>query len=183
MKAIITILFITVILLSGCKHECNTNIDCLPDDPLVGVQYICEQNKCISKPFGNPASTYCIEQGGTIEMRTDDTGQYGVCIFDNSECEEWAFFRGECDKEDKANYSLSQIAQHNSASDCWLAINSKVYNVTEFINSHPGGSAILQGCGTNASNLYESRPMGSKTPHSPKARSLLEEYEIGVLTS
>jgi len=46
----------------------------------------------------NPASVYCEEQGGTVEIRTGtDGGQYGVCIFsDGSECDEWAFFRGEC---------------------------------------------------------------------------------------
>ena len=45
----------------------------------------------------NPASVFCIEQGGTLEVREGDAGQYGVCIFgDGSECEEWAFFRGEC---------------------------------------------------------------------------------------
>jgi putative hemolysin len=48
--------------------------------------------------LANPASVYCEEQGYTLEMRTDaDGGQYGVCIFpDGSECEEWAFYRGEC---------------------------------------------------------------------------------------
>jgi putative hemolysin len=46
----------------------------------------------------NPASVYCIEQGGTLDIRSDAEGnQYGVCVFaDGSECEEWAFFRGEC---------------------------------------------------------------------------------------
>jgi putative hemolysin len=46
----------------------------------------------------NPASVYCEEQGGTLEIRTEaDGGQYGVCIFpDGSECDEWAYFRGEC---------------------------------------------------------------------------------------
>ncbi len=46
----------------------------------------------------NPASVNCIDQGGQLEMRTDASGgQFGVCIFaDGSECEEWAFFRGEC---------------------------------------------------------------------------------------
>lgn len=45
----------------------------------------------------NPASVYCTEQGGTLDIREDDSGQYGVCIFDDgSECEEWAFYRGEC---------------------------------------------------------------------------------------
>lgn len=46
----------------------------------------------------NPASVYCEEQGGTLEIRTDaDGGQYGACLFpDGSECDEWGFFRGEC---------------------------------------------------------------------------------------
>ena len=48
--------------------------------------------------IANPASAYCVEQGGTSEIRTaEDGSQYGVCSFpDGSECEEWTFFRGEC---------------------------------------------------------------------------------------
>ena len=51
------------------------------------------------EPVGlpNPASVHCEEQGGRLEMRTDEDGTVGVCIFDDgSECEEWAFYRGEC---------------------------------------------------------------------------------------
>jgi len=46
----------------------------------------------------NPASVYCAEKGNTLEFRTAaDGNQSGVCIFpDKSECEEWAYFRGEC---------------------------------------------------------------------------------------
>lgn len=46
----------------------------------------------------NPASVYCEEQGGQLEIRTDEDGnEVGYCIFpDGSECEEWAFYRGEC---------------------------------------------------------------------------------------
>jgi putative hemolysin len=47
----------------------------------------------------NPASVYCEENGGTLEIRTDEAsgGQVGYCVFeDGSECEEWAFYRGEC---------------------------------------------------------------------------------------
>lgn len=45
----------------------------------------------------NPASVYCKEQGYKLEIRTKPEGQYGVCIFpDNTECEEWSFFRGRC---------------------------------------------------------------------------------------
>jgi putative hemolysin len=50
-------------------------------------------------PLGvpNPASEYCEAQGYTVEMRTDAGGTAGYCIFpDGTECEEWAFYRGEC---------------------------------------------------------------------------------------
>jgi len=48
--------------------------------------------------IANPASTYCVEQGGSSEIRTaEDGSQSGVCVFpDGSECDEWAFFREEC---------------------------------------------------------------------------------------
>jgi len=47
----------------------------------------------------NPASAFCVEQGFKSEIRTAaDGSQSGVCIFpDGSECDEWAYFRGECD--------------------------------------------------------------------------------------
>ncbi len=46
----------------------------------------------------NPASVYCEQNGGKLDLRTDATGGVsGVCQFpDGSECEEWAYFRGEC---------------------------------------------------------------------------------------
>lgn len=46
----------------------------------------------------NPASVYCEENGGTLEIRTDESGgQVGICVFpDGSQCDEWAFYRGEC---------------------------------------------------------------------------------------
>jgi putative hemolysin len=50
----------------------------------------------------NPASVNCVNKGGKSEIRTgEDGGQYGVCIFPNgSECEEWALFRGDCERTD-----------------------------------------------------------------------------------
>jgi putative hemolysin len=46
----------------------------------------------------NPASVYCEQQGYNLEVRTAaDGSQTGYCIFpDGSECDEWAYFRGEC---------------------------------------------------------------------------------------
>lgn len=41
---------------------------------------------------------YCERNGGKVEIRRDASGgQFGVCVFpDGSECDEWAYFRGEC---------------------------------------------------------------------------------------
>lgn len=48
--------------------------------------------------MANPASVHCEEQSGDLEIVTSKDGsQYGVCHFeDGSECEEWAYFHGEC---------------------------------------------------------------------------------------
>jgi putative hemolysin len=57
----------------------------------------------------NPASVYCEENDGTLEIRTDAEtgGQVGYCIFpDGSECEEWAYYRDEC----KPGDSLKNVA-------------------------------------------------------------------------
>jgi len=76
-------------------------------------------------------------------------------------------------------FSLSEVSIHNSTGDCWLVIHGKIYDVTDFIPSHPGGNAILQGCGADATDLYETRLMGSGTPHSQNAMDLLSIYYVG----
>ena len=51
-------------------------------------------------PLGlpNPASQHCVDQGYQLEIRDEAGGQVGYCLFpDGTECEEWAYFRGECE--------------------------------------------------------------------------------------
>lgn len=49
--------------------------------------------------LANPAAVYCEEQGGTSDMRTFTDGVKGFCLFDDgSECGQWDFFRGDCQK-------------------------------------------------------------------------------------
>lgn len=79
------------------------------------------------------------------------------------------------------SYTLEEIAKHDNVDDCWLVLDRKVYDVTEFVSSHPGGKAILEGCGKDATELFETRPMGSGTAHSERARILRENYYIGDL--
>lgn len=80
-------------------------------------------------------------------------------------------------------YSLEMISSHSTPQDCWFAIEGKVYDVTKFIASerHPGGVAILQGCGKDATVLFNTRPMGTGLPHSDDAREGLKNFLIGEL--
>lgn len=58
--------------------------------------------------LANPASVFCDRQGYTLEIRDGEGGQSGFCVFDDgTECEEWAFFRGECG-QDKVKVECAQ---------------------------------------------------------------------------
>jgi len=72
-------------------------------------------------------------------------------------------------------YSSSEVASHNKSTDCWQIIDSKVYNMTSYINKHPGGPSIINGCGKDATNMFNSVGAHSNT------QSLLADYYIGDL--
>lgn len=71
-----------------------------PTDMILGC-YEVESVESNNLQLANPASVYCQQQGGRLEIRTDATGgQQGICLFPGGkECEEWAFFRGECQSD------------------------------------------------------------------------------------
>lgn len=79
-------------------------------------------------------------------------------------------------------YTLNDVSSHKLPTDCWMAIHDKVYNVTSLIASgaHAGGPVISEGCGKDATTLFENRP-GEGTPHSAEARSYLPNFYIGDL--
>ena len=53
-------------------------------------------------------------------------------------------------------YTMDQVIKHNTKNDCWIVIHNKVYDVTEFLNEHPGGSSIIVGiAGQDATDYFE----------------------------
>ncbi|WP_237155797.1 DUF333 domain-containing protein [Photobacterium leiognathi] len=56
--------------------------------------------------FGNPASDFCVQHGGHVEIRTPmgGDGEKGYCVFnDGSQCEEYAFMKGQCKPSGKTH--------------------------------------------------------------------------------
>ncbi|KAL8357142.1 hypothetical protein RB598_002120 [Gaeumannomyces tritici] len=50
----------------------------------------------------------------------------------------------------------ADLSRHQSSQDCWIAVHSKVWDVTDFLSEHPGGSAILlQYAGKDATAAYD----------------------------
>ncbi|MFT3970012.1 MAG: cytochrome b5-like heme/steroid binding domain-containing protein [Micropruina sp.] len=74
------------------------------------------------------------------------------------------------------SYTLKQVQQHNSASDCWAAINGGVYDLTDWVGQHPGGSErIIALCGTDASAAFNAQHSGQSKPESTLTRFYLGE--------
>jgi len=63
--------------------------------------------------IANPASTNCVENGGTVVIKEKEDGsQYGLCYFDdNRACEEWAMLRGDCPVGGRKTTGYDTIAQ------------------------------------------------------------------------
>jgi putative hemolysin len=76
----------------------GTIIDGGKDD--CGCQLAPKCERAQGTELANPASTYCIQHGGTLRIVTAaDGSQTGMCTLPGgSQCDEWAYFRGQCPK-------------------------------------------------------------------------------------
>jgi len=80
----------------------------------------------------------------------------------------------------KSSFSISDVAKHNNENDCWIVIDGKVYDVTSYIESHPGGRAMANFCGQDGSLAFATK--GKNKPHSPAAYEILKTLYIGDLS-
>lgn len=68
---------------------------------------------------------------------------------------------------------MEEIARHNTPKDAWIVVDGKVYDVTKYVDEHPGGEAILNNVGSDSS-------IGFKGPqHPPTVWEVIELYYIG----
>ncbi|KAK7814675.1 cytochrome b5 [Quercus suber] len=75
-------------------------------------------------------------------------------------------------------YTLAQVSEHNTPKDCWLVIEGRVFDVTKFLEDHPGGDEVLlSATGKDATDDFED------VGHSSSARAMMDEFYVGDIDS
>ncbi|OLY81277.1 Cytochrome b5 [Smittium mucronatum] len=74
-------------------------------------------------------------------------------------------------------YTADDVCIHNKRSDIWVVIHNKVYDITKFLEEHPGGEdVLLENAGLDATMNFDD------IGHSDDARTLLKNFYIGDLS-
>ncbi|KAL5538467.1 hypothetical protein UlMin_021771 [Ulmus minor] len=77
---------------------------------------------------------------------------------------------------DSKVYTFGEVATHNRKSDCWIIINGKVYDVTQFLEEHPGGDEVLLlSAEKDATDDFED------VGHSDSAKEIMEKFYVGKI--
>merc|ERR1712142_154042 len=77
-------------------------------------------------------------------------------------------------------FSMEEVEKHIDPKDhdvgVWTVIHDRVYDVTKFLDEHPGGEEIMiENAGIDSTEAFED------VGHSTDAREMLAEYLIGEL--
>ena len=76
-------------------------------------------------------------------------------------------------------FTTDDLTIHNKKGDCWIVRNGKVYDVSAFVEDHPGGDdLILQYAGND---IGEAMDDPEEHVHSVSAYDMLDEYLIGKI--
>jgi len=75
-------------------------------------------------------------------------------------------------------YTWTEIKKHNTTKDLWVVIGTKVYDLTNFVDEHPGGeSVLLEEAGKDATAAF------TEIGHTSDALKEQEKYFIGTVQS
>jgi cytochrome b involved in lipid metabolism len=78
----------------------------------------------------------------------------------------------------KKSFTWQDVAKNNHVGSAWMIVRNKVYDVTAWVDTHPGGrEMILLHAGRECTNTFD-----SYHPFSNKAESVLKKFEIGTLS-
>ncbi|KAK4220796.1 cytochrome b5-like heme/steroid binding domain-containing protein [Podospora fimiseda] len=72
--------------------------------------------------------------------------------------------------------TLTDLSQHKTVQDLWVAVHGNVYDLTSFAADHPGGIDILVECaGTDATEPYD------YAGHGDDATEAMVKFKVGPL--
>jgi len=75
--------------------------------------------------------------------------------------------------------STAEVTKHNTRSDCWSIVKGKVYNLTSYVQSHPGGASVIANiCGKDGSGAF-SNVHGAQS----KPNNTLDGFLLGTVGS
>ena len=77
------------------------------------------------------------------------------------------------------NLSSAEVAKHNTRSDCWSIVKGKVYNLTSYVQSHPGGASVIANiCGKDGSGAFSNQHGTASKPN-----NTLDGFLLGAVGS
>lgn len=148
MKKFIVLGAALILLGAGCSSAGTTNLP--SDNQAVDQQATTNQN----------------QQSNTIQSSTQSQNDDSVTKNSNP-----------TQTNNIKSFTMAEVAQNNSAAKCWIVVNRNVYDVTNFINKHPGGpEKVLRLCGTDGTSAFTQKHGGQEKPE-----ATLASLKIGVL--
>ena len=89
---------------------------------------------------------------------------------------------GASQQQGRPVFTKKEVSKHQTSDDCWIILESKehgsqarVYNVTDYVEEHPGGQAILNNAGgTSTKGFYGPQ-------HPARVFDMIEDFYIGDL--
>ncbi len=123
----------------------------------------------------NPASVFCEKQGYQTEIRTaTDGSQSGVCVFpDGSECDEWAYYRGECQPSGAS--SGADVQEWNLYTNDQLGYSFQYPADAQIItNDDPLKSIYISGSGMGDESWTIAHPSDRDDYRPPEGTDLLQ---------
>ncbi|XP_057967373.1 cytochrome B5-like protein isoform X2 [Malania oleifera] len=79
------------------------------------------------------------------------------------------------DYKESKMITRAEVSLHNRRNDCWIIIKNKVYDVTSYVDEHPGGDAILAHAGDDSTEGFYG------PQHATRVFDMIDDFYIGEL--
>jgi cytochrome b involved in lipid metabolism len=112
-------------------------------------------------------STAKFEEKGHGELHLNTMKQYMVGVWPDGKPNPYET------KDKQTAFNANDISSHNNEKDCWIAVYNKVYDLTDYLYTHPGGHKVLLNvAGKDGTDAFEGKKHGLKHLNTMKMFSI-----------